>query len=52
MAPGNENVYHKPVLLTESVDGLDIKPGGVYVDCTLGGGGHSRAILKRLDFFC
>ena len=49
MAPGNENVYHKPVLLTESVDGLDIKPGGVYVDATFGGGGHSREILRRMD---
>ena len=49
MTPGNENVYHKPVLLTESVDGLDIKPGGVYVDATFGGGGHSREILRRMD---
>ncbi|PRP65627.1 16S rRNA (cytosine(1402)-N(4))-methyltransferase RsmH [Nonlabens agnitus] len=40
--------YHDPVLLKESVDGLDIKPGGVYVDVTYGGGGHSREILKRL----
>lgn len=41
--------YHIPVMLQEAVDGLDIKPGGVYVDCTFGGGGHSREILKRLD---
>ena len=41
--------YHKPVLLKESVDGLDIKKGGVYVDVTFGGGGHSREILSRLD---
>ena len=41
--------YHVPVLLEESVGGLDIKPGGVYVDVTFGGGGHSREILKRLD---
>ncbi|MEC4114526.1 16S rRNA (cytosine(1402)-N(4))-methyltransferase RsmH [Myroides pelagicus] len=40
--------YHLPVLLKESVDGLDIKPDGVYVDVTFGGGGHSREILSRL----
>jgi 16S rRNA (cytosine1402-N4)-methyltransferase len=40
--------YHNSVLLKESVDGLDIKPGGVYVDVTFGGGGHSKEILKRL----
>lgn len=40
--------YHKPVLLEESVDGLNIKPNGVYVDVTFGGGGHSREILSRL----
>lgn len=40
--------YHNPVLLQETVDGLDIKPNGVYVDVTFGGGGHSREILKRL----
>src|SRR3712207_4846239 len=42
-------VYHVPVLLRESVDGLNIKPGGIYVDVTFGGGGHSREILSRLD---
>lgn len=41
--------YHNPVLLTETVDGLNIRPNGVYVDVTFGGGGHSREILKRLD---
>lgn len=40
--------YHRPVLLTETVDGLNIKPDGVYVDVTFGGGGHSKEILKRL----
>ncbi|MBQ8096469.1 MAG: 16S rRNA (cytosine(1402)-N(4))-methyltransferase RsmH [Prevotella sp.] len=40
--------YHVPVLLKESVDGLDIQPDGVYVDVTFGGGGHSREILSRL----
>ncbi len=40
--------YHVPVLLKASVDGLDIKPGGTYVDVTFGGGGHSREILARL----
>lgn len=40
--------YHNPVLLKETVDGLDIKPDGVYVDVTFGGGGHSREIMKRL----
>lgn len=40
--------YHKAVLLTETVDGLNIKPNGVYVDVTFGGGSHSREILSRL----
>ena len=40
--------YHVPVLLTESVDGLDIQPDGIYVDVTFGGGGHSQEILSRL----
>lgn len=40
--------YHQPVLLTETVDGLNIRPDGVYVDVTFGGGGHSREILSRL----
>ncbi len=40
--------YHVPVLLQESIDGLAIKPEGIYVDVTFGGGGHSREILSRL----
>lgn len=45
----NQEIYHIPALLDASLDGLDIKPDGTYVDVTLGGGGHSRAILKRLS---
>lgn len=40
--------YHVPVLLNESIDGLDIRKGGIYVDVTFGGGGHSREILRRI----
>lgn len=40
--------YHVPVLLQESIDGLNLKPDGIYVDVTFGGGGHSREILRRL----
>lgn len=43
-----EEIYHVPVLLEESVAGLDIRPGGTYVDVTFGGGGHSRRILESL----
>lgn len=42
-------MYHNPVLLKQSVDDLVINPDGVYVDCTFGGGGHSREILSRLS---
>ena len=45
----SEMTYHVPVLLKESVDGLNIGEGGCYVDVTFGGGGHSREILSRLD---
>ncbi|WP_420854509.1 16S rRNA (cytosine(1402)-N(4))-methyltransferase RsmH [Solitalea lacus] len=41
--------YHKPVMLQECLDGLNINPNGVYVDVTFGGGGHSKAILEKLD---
>jgi 16S rRNA (cytosine1402-N4)-methyltransferase len=47
-AEGNRT-YHVPVMLKEAVDALSIKPDGVYVDCTFGGGGHSREILSRLN---
>ena len=42
-------IYHVPVLLQEVIDGLQIIPSGVYVDCTFGGGGHSSKILEKLD---
>ena len=44
----NTETYHVPVLLMDSIDGLNIQPDGVYVDVTFGGGGHSQEILKRL----
>ncbi len=43
------NSYHIPVLLKESIDGLNISPNGIYIDVTYGGGGHSAEILKRID---
>ncbi len=48
MMSTNNNTYHRPVLLDAAVKGLNIRPGGTYVDVTFGGGGHSRAILERL----
>ena len=42
------SAYHIPVLLKESVEGLNINPGGIYVDVTFGGGGHSAEILKEM----
>ena len=42
-------MYHNPVLLNESVESLEIKNGGIYVDLTFGGGGHSKEILKKID---
>ena len=48
-AMNNETVYHTPVLLKESVDGMAIEPGNTCIDVTFGGGGHSREILSRMD---
>ncbi|MFM7671672.1 MAG: 16S rRNA (cytosine(1402)-N(4))-methyltransferase RsmH [Bacteroidota bacterium] len=44
----SDPAYHVPVMLREAVEGLNIRPDGVYVDCTLGGGGHGRSILQQL----
>ncbi|MBQ8242441.1 MAG: 16S rRNA (cytosine(1402)-N(4))-methyltransferase RsmH [Bacteroidaceae bacterium] len=44
-----EQTYHVPVLLNESVEGMNLQPGGIYVDVTFGGGGHSKEILRRMD---
>ncbi len=43
------NNFHIPVLLSEAINGLQIKPDGIYIDCTFGGGGHAKEILKRLN---
>ncbi|MEO6328632.1 MAG: 16S rRNA (cytosine(1402)-N(4))-methyltransferase [Ginsengibacter sp.] len=42
-------IYHVPVMLDEVIEGLQIKPNGIYVDCTFGGGGHSKVILSHLN---
>ena len=47
-----KQTYHVPVLLEESIDGLNLKKGGFYVDVTFGGGGHSKEILRRMDKSC
>lgn len=44
-----EQTYHIPVLLNESIEGMNIQPGGIYVDVTFGGGGHSKEILRQGD---
>lgn len=49
MTMTNDNVYHIPVLLEETIAGLNINPNGIYVDVTFGGGGHSKEILKCLS---
>ena len=45
----NQSTYHIPALLEQSLAALDVQPGGIYIDCTYGGGGHSKAIVKKLD---
>lgn len=47
MQPNKLEVFHKPVLLKETIDFLDVKPGEVYIDCTVGGGGHALQIIKK-----
>ncbi len=47
--PAESTVYHIPVMLNEVIEGLNIQPDGIYVDCTFGGGGHSKAILSQLS---
>jgi len=44
----NTTDYHVPVMLNEAIDGLNIQPNGTYIDCTMGGGGHTKEILKHL----
>jgi len=45
----HQGIYHVPVMLQQVIEGLKVNPSGVYVDCTFGGGGHSKAILDKLN---
>lgn len=45
----SEQTYHIPVLLNESIDGMNLHPAGIYADMTFGGGGHSKEVLRRMD---
>ena len=47
--PIEEQIYHVPVLLNESIEGMNLQPNGIYVDVTFGGGGHSKEILRQGD---
>lgn len=49
MTTNNENTYHVPVMLQACLDGLNIRPDGIYIDVTFGGGGHSKAIFEKLS---
>ena len=49
METNNTIHYHIPVMLTECLEGLNIRPDGIYIDVTFGGGGHSRAIFSKLS---
>ncbi len=44
-----QGIYHVPIMLQQVIEGLKINPSGIYVDCTFGGGGHSKAILNKLN---
>ena len=48
----NTDVYHIPVLLNESIEGMNLHADGIYADMTFGGGGHSKEILRRMGEDC